>query len=103
MSFSPKTPTDREYFVFNYGRILPAGVTIVSAQWFITVIEGTDPNPSAMLSGSPNIIGLKVFQLVIDGLSGVKYCHECRAVTSESPAQTIVLHDDMRVELACAA
>jgi len=103
MSFSPKTPESREYFGFNYGRILPAGVTLVSAQCFITVLEGTDPNPSALLSGAPVIIGLKVFQFVIDGLSGVKYCIECRAVTSESPAQTIPLHDDFRVELACAA
>jgi len=101
MSFSPKTPTDREYFAFNYGRILPAGVTIVSAECFITVLDGTDPAAVAMLSGLAIIVGLKVFQLVIDGLTGVKYCLECRAVTSDG--QTIVLHDDLRVELACAA
>jgi hypothetical protein len=103
MSFSPKTPTDEEYFAFNYGRILPAGVTIVSAEFFMTVIDGVDANPSAMLSGAPVIVGLKVFQRVIGGVDGVKYCLKCRATTSESPAQKIELHDDFRVELACAA
>ena len=39
----------------------------------ISVFSGTDPNPTAMLSGVPSIVGTTVQQLFIGGVDGVIY------------------------------
>jgi len=100
MSFSPKTPSAEEFFGFNFVRQLDAGETIQSAVWSITVKQGTDPNPSAMLSGTAIINGTKVSQKVIGGLDGVQYCLTCLATTSGP--EKIPLFDTLWVRSSCA-
>lgn len=102
MSFSPaKKPSERESFAFNFAQLLPAGVTIASAVWTVTVVQGTDSNPSAMVSGSPLIQGSKVSQLIIGGVDGVEYCLSCQATFSDG--QKPILCDTLWVRAACAA
>jgi len=100
MSFSPKTPTEQELFGFDFSRLLPSGVTISSAVVTATVIDGTDADPSAMISGSATISGSLVSQLVIGGVAGVTYCLKCAATFSDG--QVPELHDDLAVEAACS-
>lgn len=45
----------------------------------VTVASGTDSSPSAILSGSPAVVGAKVFQRVTGGVNGVVYAIECQA------------------------
>jgi hypothetical protein len=81
--FTPKKPAEREYFAVRFTRLLPAGVTIVSAQWFCTVLQGDDPAAAAMVSGGAIVAGDKVSQLIIDGVDGVQYDLECEATLSD--------------------
>lgn len=98
--FSPKTPSAEELFGFNFILQLPAGVTIASAQWIVTVLKGVDANPSAMLSGNPIINGTKVSQKIIGGLDGVQYCLTCIATTSDG--EKIPLFASLWVRASCA-
>jgi len=100
MSFSPKTPAAEEFFGFNFVKQLPAGETISSAEWTITVKQGVDPNPSAMLSGSPVISGTKVTQKIVGCVDGVQYCLTCTATTNGP--EKIPLFDTLWVRVACA-
>lgn len=99
MSFDPKDPAAREFFSFEFRWQLASGETISSAVWTVTVLSGTDANPSAMLSGAAVIAGSRVSHLIIGGVVGVKYCIECKATTSAG--QEIVLGDTLVVADAC--
>jgi len=99
MTFSVKTPAAKEFFTFNFARRLSAGETIVSAAWTVTVKEGTDASPSALLSGSPAISGSRVSHLIIGGVADTRYCLQCVATTSAG--QEIALTDDVWIRDAC--
>lgn len=43
---------------------------------------GSDPDPSGILYGSPQIVGDKVFQRIIGGISGVTYGLRCEGTSS---------------------
>lgn len=96
----PKRPTEKEFFAFDYARQLGTGETISSASVAVTVKSGTDGNPSAMVSGTANIVGERVSQLIIGGTADVQYCIACTAVTSLG--QEIVLEDDLWVRALCS-
>lgn len=98
--FSPKTPSAEELFAFNFILQIPSGVTIASAQWIVTVLQGVDANPSAMLSGNPIINGFKVSHKIIGGLDGVQYCLTCIATTSDG--EKIPLFASLWVRASCA-
>jgi len=82
MDFSPKTPADQEFFAFDYARRLGTGETIASAVWTASVVEGTDGNPSALISGTATVSGSRVSQKIIGGTADVQYCLVCTATTS---------------------
>jgi hypothetical protein len=98
--FSPKTPAGEEFFTLNFVRELAPNETILSAEWTVAVMQGVDANPSAMLSGSPVIVGTKVSQKLIGGVDGVQYCLTCVATTTGP--QKIPLFDTLWVRASCA-
>jgi len=100
MSFSPKTPSAEELFGLDFVLQVAPGVTISSAVWTITVKQGTDPSPSAMLSGAAIIQGTKVSQKIIGGLDAVQYCLACLATTSDG--EKIQLFDTFWVRTPCS-
>ena len=78
----PKDPTEVLELTMDFTLWLQAGETIVSCPWVCTVSNGTDPSPSAMLSGSPTIAAGLVKHDVRGGLDGVTYLFEATATTS---------------------
>lgn len=95
--FSPKPQTDEETFTFDFSRMLPDGVSITGTPSFtVTVLEGVDANPSAMISVSgPSIVGPKVLKKFRNGVIGVYYRFKCSVVTSD--AQTLSISNNVRV------
>lgn len=81
-AFDPKLPAGQEIFAFDFVKALSTGETITSASWAVTVLSGTDAAASTMASGPVTIAGSKVSQLIINGVSGVRYLIECIATTS---------------------
>ena len=85
--FSPKTPAEKDWFVFNFARELAPGVTLLSTPApviTITVVKGVDANPDAMKSGAPLIdSGARVFQLLIGGVAQTQYKAHCLANTND--------------------
>jgi hypothetical protein len=59
--------------VVNFGDRLQYGESINGCTVAITVLSGTDANPSAMLSGSPSFTSNTVTQAVTAGVVGVTY------------------------------
>lgn len=100
MSFPILYVGAEEDHAFRYTLRLPAGVTIASAEWTLTVLEGTDPTPSASLSGSPAISGDKVSQRIIGRIADVQYCVQCKATLSDG--QKVPLTDTLWVRAGCA-
>lgn len=83
---------------FNYANTLAQlpGETIVSAVWRITVLEGTDPNPSAMLAEGEYIIsGSHVLHKLVGGVAGTLYEIFCDATLSDG--QVITLSETLQV------
>ena len=61
----------------------------------VTVEGGVpDPNPSAILSGSPQILGAKVMQQVINGQTGTYYDFACQ-ITAPDGMTKYVLSDTL--------
>ena len=71
--FSYKLTTENEAFSFDFSQVLASGETISSANCTVQVIIGTDPNPTAILSGGATYLGTKTFQRVLGGISEVTY------------------------------
>jgi hypothetical protein len=67
---------------FDFSTEAADNATLITPSVTCVVVEGTDPNPSAVLSGTPSVIGLVVTQLVRPGVVGCKY--KLRAYASEA-------------------
>jgi hypothetical protein len=89
MNFDPKRSMEKEIFTVDFAPLLPDGVTILSAAWSISVVEGVDPAAPAMLIGSASISGSKVNQMIGGGVGDVLYAPVCTAQTSDD--RTLVL------------
>lgn len=89
-SFSYKITTENEQFTFDFSNVLGTGETISSAAMSVEVKDGTDSNPSAILSGSPVISGNRVAQRIYGGLDGVTYRLVLSIVTSATNVYTTV-------------
>jgi len=68
---------------------LSSGETIASASVAASVYSGTDPNPSALISGAASVNGSQVTQLVTGGALGNIYELAYTAITSLG--QTLVI------------
>ena len=54
-AFSYKITTENEQFTFDFTPVLGTSETLTAATCVVEVKEGTDSNPSAIMSGTPII------------------------------------------------
>ena len=71
--FSYKFTTESELFSFDFNPVLATSETITSAACTAITEQGTDLNPSAILSGNPVISLGKATQRVIGGMDDTVY------------------------------
>lgn len=89
-AFSYKLTTENEQFTFDFSNVLATSETISTASMVVTVQDGTDATPSAILSGSPVINGSRVAQRIYNGLDGVTYRLALSVTTSLTNVYTSV-------------
>lgn len=78
---SAKHPTEIVTVTFDYAREHP-GATLTAPAIVATVDNGTDGSPGAILSGAPQVQGLRILQSVIGGLAFVDYKLRCTATVN---------------------
>ena len=86
--FSMKLTTESELFSFDFNPILNTGETISTAICTAITLQGTDLNPSAILSGIPVISLGKSTQRVVGGLADNTYRLIMTVTTSEGNTYT---------------
>lgn len=79
--FAPIQTDEVDGRAFDYVNSLSAGEAILSVAWSLTVVRGTDPNPSSRL-GSAFAIGSIVTQMLHDMVGDVTYALEATATTN---------------------
>jgi len=81
-SFSYKITTESELFTFDFTQVLTAAETILTAVCTVIVMNGVDPNPSAILQSTAIIANKTASQRVVAGLAEVTYRLEMTITTS---------------------
>lgn len=71
--FTYKYTTESELFSFDFNPILNTGETLSTATCTAITLQGTDTNPSAILSGTPVISLGKATQRVTGGVADNTY------------------------------
>ena len=87
--FSYKYTTESELFLFDFNPILQPSETLTSATCTAITIQGTDANPSAILSGAPTINLGKATQRVIGGVADNTYRLIMTCVTNQGNTYTV--------------
>lgn len=91
MPLSPKDPTEIINIGFDFAALTatPSAPTVS-----VELVKGTDATPSAMLSGSPSIVGSSVYQKIIGGVDGCTYNIRCTASAPDGSKYVLadVLH-----------
>ena len=67
--FTQKLTTESELFSFDFNPVLTTGETLSTATCTAVTMQGSDPSPSAILSGTPVISLGKATQRVIGGVN----------------------------------
>lgn len=80
--FSDAEAGESEPYGFDFTKDVPSPDTIVSAEFSLTVVAGTDNAPGTRLTGSPVITEKKVSQRVVGLVAGARYKLKCIATTS---------------------
>lgn len=80
----PKDPEETLVVAFDFTRDLDPGETISSPVTTIAVSVGTDPTPTAVLSGLPTAATGVVTQVITGGVADVDYRLQCKINTSGS-------------------
>lgn len=75
---------------FDFSQEIAASDSIVSALTTVTVDNGTDATPSAMVPDAATVSGKTVLQRVTGGLNGVIYKLRCKALDSSGGVHVIV-------------
>jgi hypothetical protein len=73
VDWSPKDPDEILPLGIDLEPLLASGETLLVVASAMRVERGTDATPSAMLLGSPTIVGTTVQQWVQGGVLGVSY------------------------------
>lgn len=76
-----KHPVERVTAEFDFAGDLAPGDALLTYQLVVTTVRGTDATPGAVLYGTPQIKGARVFQKFAAGVSGCSYRIECRVTT----------------------
>lgn len=96
--FSVCDPSENELYALDFVNDLASGEFLVASTWSCTVSQGTDPNPSARLSGSAHVFGTTITtQRVLGGIAGVSYVLQATVTTTSG--NTLVLWSHSRVEV----
>ncbi len=83
--FDPANTTESEVYSLDFTNELGSGETLMSVTaTALTVLQGTDADPSSHLSGSSSISGSIVSQRVANLTVGVTYTLAFTALTSAS-------------------
>lgn len=82
VEFPPKLSGVTDTYPFDFISALSSGETISTAVVTVSVYSGTDPTPSALVSGGAAISGVQVTQKLTGGLPGVLYIVLCTITTS---------------------
>lgn len=78
-----KDPIEKLWATFVYAPALEAGEVILSAALSVTLKQGVDATPAAILDGPAVILaGGRVTQRVQSGIDGASYLIRCAATTS---------------------
>ena len=88
--FSYKLTTESELFSFDFNPVLQPTETLVSGTCTAITSQGTDTNPSAILSGSVNLNLGKATQRVIGGVADNTYRLIMTCTTNEGNTYTCV-------------
>ena len=86
--FSYMLTTESELFSFDFNPVLGIGETISTATCTAITLQGTDPAPSAILSGSPVASLGKATQRVTGGVADNTYRLIMTVTTSASNTYT---------------
>ena len=86
--FTFKYTTESELFSFDFNPVLNTGETLSTASCTAITLQGTDLNPSAVLSGTPVISLGKATQRVIGGVADNTYRLIMTCTTSDSNTYT---------------
>lgn len=87
--FPPKLVGETKSFTFDFTSMLGSVETISTQVVTATVYSGTDPTPSALISGVASASGAIVTQNITGGVAGNIYELKCTITTSAS--QTLLL------------
>lgn len=75
---------------FDFSQEVATSDSIVTAVTTVTVDNGTDSTPSAMIVDAATVSGKTVMQKVVGGLNGVVYKLRCKATDSAGGVHVIV-------------
>lgn len=84
MPFSPKSPTEQDYFGVDWADELGSSETISTKEVTVSLHKGRgkDSNPGAIISGSSTHSGTVQSQLIVGGVRGVTYVTHWKITTS---------------------
>lgn len=88
--FSYKLTTESELFSFDFNPVLQPAETLNTAACTAITAQGTDPNPSAILSGTPTVSSGKANQRVIGGVADNTYRLIMTVTTNQGNTYTCV-------------
>ena len=77
-----KDPAEKLVCTFDFSPELDAGETLDAATTSVTLLAGSDGNPSALLDGAVQITGGAVLQSFSGGVDGATYLFRCLATLS---------------------
>ncbi len=83
ITLSNKSVSEVEFVTFDVSRYLNGGETLSSATITVTVKTGVDATPNNIKSGSAQLSGGVVKQLITGGVAGVTYKLSCVIVTNQ--------------------
>lgn len=109
MAYTGKDFTDaevgeEEFYGFNFVKDLPAGETIVAAEFFLTSYpsKNSDPDSQTRLIGDPLIAGTRVVQRIKIEVGGIRYKLKCKVTTSITASKPILFsYINVNSEGAC--
>lgn len=83
VTWPKKDPAEKVWATFDYGAALEGGETIQSAVISVTLVQGSDADPQAVLDGPAMLLaGGRVMQRIQGGVAGAAYRVRCAATTS---------------------
>lgn len=85
LTFPDKAPAEIVFLGFDFAADLDTGETISGTPTITaSLVAGTDPTPSAIISGIPSVVGALVVQRVGGGIAGASYRLTCQITLDSS-------------------